>query len=106
MFARFRSVQTDFRSMRKAACIARMAQPCGTEMAMTSTPLHLSTVTPRCCQVMPHRMPVSMDGTPGADGARRRYVLPVPANLRTAREAVAWTYGMSDRQYAGLQLRT
>lgn len=47
-----------------------------------------------------------MDGTPGPNGARRRYVLPVPANLRTAREAVAWTYGMSDRQYAGLQLRT
>ena len=27
-------------------------------------------------------------------------------DMRTAREAVAWTYGMSEQQYAGLELRT
>jgi hypothetical protein len=47
-----------------------------------------------------------VDGTLGPNGAPRRYVLPVPADLRTAREAVAWTYGLSGAQYAGLQLRT
>ena len=47
-----------------------------------------------------------VDGTPEANGACRHYVIPVPANLRTAREAVAWTYGLSAAEYAGLQLRT
>ena len=47
-----------------------------------------------------------VDGTPGPDGTYRHYVLPVPTNLRTAREAVAWTYGLSGAQYAGLEIRT
>jgi hypothetical protein len=34
-----------------------------------------------------------VDGTPGPDGQCKHYVLPVPTNLRTAREAVAWAYG-------------
>jgi hypothetical protein len=47
-----------------------------------------------------------MDGTPLADGARRRYVLRVPSHLKTAREAAAWTYGLTAGQYAKLELRT
>lgn len=47
-----------------------------------------------------------VDGSPGPDGVHKHYVLPVPTHLRTAREAVAWTYGLSAAQYAGLQLRT
>jgi hypothetical protein len=47
-----------------------------------------------------------IDGTIGPNGERRRCVLPVPANLRSAREAVAWAYGSSDQYDAGLQLRT
>ena len=47
-----------------------------------------------------------VDGTPGADGHYRRYIIAVPAGMRTAREAVAWTYGLTAEQYAGLQLRT
>ena len=46
------------------------------------------------------------NGTPEADGSRRHYWLRVPSRMRTAREAVAWTYGLSAEQYANLQLRT
>jgi len=46
------------------------------------------------------------NGTPEADGSRKRYVLRVPARMRTAREAVAWTYGFTAEQYAALELRT
>jgi len=47
-----------------------------------------------------------VDGTSEPNGTVRHYVIPVPAKLRTAREAVAWTYGLSAGAYAGLQLRT
>jgi hypothetical protein len=47
-----------------------------------------------------------MDGTSGADGSRKRYVLRVPSSIGTAREAVAWTYGLTEAQYARLELRT
>ena len=47
-----------------------------------------------------------VNGTAEADGSRKRYVLRVPSRMRTAREAVAWTYGLTAEQYAGLQLRT
>jgi hypothetical protein len=47
-----------------------------------------------------------VDGTAGANGIYRHYVIPVPAKLHTAREAVAWTYGLSGAEYARLQLRT
>jgi hypothetical protein len=30
----------------------------------------------------------------------------VPAHLRTAREAVAWTYGLRTKAYANLVMRT
>jgi hypothetical protein len=46
------------------------------------------------------------DGTAERDGSRKRYFLRVPASMRTAREAVAWTYGVSPEQYARLELRT
>ncbi len=47
-----------------------------------------------------------INATPEPDGTRRHFFLQVPANLRTARDAVAWTYGMRPDAYAGLVLRT
>lgn len=38
-------------------------------------------------------------------GTGREFVLPVPPNMKTAREANAWTYGMSSREYRP-QVRT
>jgi hypothetical protein len=40
-----------------------------------------------------------LNGTPEADGTRKRYFLQVPANMRSAREAVAWTYGLPEQRY-------
>jgi hypothetical protein len=40
-----------------------------------------------------------INGTPGEDGTRKRYFLQVPANMRSAREAVAWTYGLPEQRY-------
>lgn len=47
-----------------------------------------------------------MNGTPEPDGSRKRYFLQVPPNMLTARSAVAWTYGLTARQYRGLLMRT
>jgi hypothetical protein len=47
-----------------------------------------------------------VNGTPEPDGTFKRYILQVPSTVRTAREAVAWTYGMTEREYAQLSLRT
>jgi hypothetical protein len=47
-----------------------------------------------------------VDGTPQPDGTPKRYFLTVPARMRTAREAVAWTYGLTAEQYGALELRT
>ncbi|OAF17475.1 hypothetical protein AYJ54_04805 [Bradyrhizobium centrolobii] len=47
-----------------------------------------------------------INATPEPDGTRRHFFLQVPANLRTAREAVAWTYGMRAEAYAQLVQRT
>ncbi len=47
-----------------------------------------------------------INGTPEPDGSRKRYFLQVPPNMLTARSAVAWTYGMTARQYRGLSRRT
>jgi hypothetical protein len=47
-----------------------------------------------------------INGTPGPDGNRRHYFLQVPPHMRTPREAVAWTYGMSEDDYARLTRRT
>ena len=47
-----------------------------------------------------------VNGTAEADGSRKRYFLRVPSAMRTPREAVAWTYGLTADQYASLKLRT
>lgn len=39
------------------------------------------------------------NSTPEPDGSRRRYMLRVPPEVRTAREAVAWTFGMRADEY-------
>jgi hypothetical protein len=46
------------------------------------------------------------DGTPAPDGSRKRHFLRVPSSIGSAREAVAWTYGLSAEQYAALETRT
>jgi hypothetical protein len=40
------------------------------------------------------------NSTPEPDGSTKQYFLRVPPNVRTAREAVAWTFGMSEDDYA------
>lgn len=40
-----------------------------------------------------------VNGTPEPDGTYRHYFLQVPPTVRTPREAVAWSYGLSERQY-------
>ena len=47
-----------------------------------------------------------INGSAEADGSRKRYFLRVPSRIRTAREAVAWTYGLTGEQYAKLEMRT
>ncbi len=40
-----------------------------------------------------------VNSTPEPDGTRRTYFLRVPPRIRTAREAVAWTFSMSPAEY-------
>jgi len=40
-----------------------------------------------------------INGSPEPDGSYKRYFLQVPPTVRTPREGVAWTYGLSERQY-------
>lgn len=40
------------------------------------------------------------DATPGPNGKPSRYFLRVPPYMRTAKEAVAWTFGLSWRDYS------
>jgi hypothetical protein len=40
------------------------------------------------------------NSTPEADGTHKRYLLRVPPSITTAREAVAWTFGMSEQDYS------
>jgi hypothetical protein len=47
-----------------------------------------------------------INATPEPDGTRKHFFLQVPANLHTAREAVAWTYGLRANIYAQLVVRT
>jgi hypothetical protein len=47
-----------------------------------------------------------INATPEPDGTRKHFFLQVPPNLQTAREAVAWTYGMRPEVYARLVART
>jgi hypothetical protein len=46
-----------------------------------------------------------VNSTPEPDGRRRRYELRVPPGMRTALEAVAWTFGLSPRDYAERMVR-
>jgi len=39
------------------------------------------------------------NATPEPDGTVRQYVLRVPPTMTTAREAVAWTFGMDAEEY-------
>lgn len=47
-----------------------------------------------------------VNGTADQNGSHKHYFLRVPSRMRSAREAVAWTYGLTAEQYAGLTLRT
>lgn len=47
-----------------------------------------------------------VNGSPEPDGSYKHYYLQVPPTMRTAREAVAWTYGLSERAYSALKVRT
>lgn len=40
------------------------------------------------------------NSTPEPDGTYRRYMLRVPSTMKTAKEAVAWTFGMTEKQYS------
>jgi hypothetical protein len=44
-------------------------------------------------------MVVVTNSTPEPDGSRRRYWLRVPPDTRSAREAVAWTFGLAPEEY-------
>ena len=46
----------------------------------------------------PLRVVEVVNSTPEPDGTHRRYLLRVPPTTRTAREAVAWTFGFDDPQ--------
>jgi hypothetical protein len=46
-----------------------------------------------------HTMVEVEDGSVRIDGTRRRYFLRVPPRTRSAREAVAWSYGLTAEQY-------
>ncbi|WP_024512400.1 DUF6745 domain-containing protein [Bradyrhizobium sp. ARR65] len=47
-----------------------------------------------------------INATPEPDGTHKHFFLQVPANIQTAREAVAWTYGMRADEYANVVVRT
>ena len=47
-----------------------------------------------------------INATAEPDGTHRHYFLQVPTNIQTAREAVAWTYGMQADEYSKLVART
>lgn len=46
------------------------------------------------------------NGTPEPDGTYRQYFLQVPPTVRSARQAVAWTYGLTEHEYTALRQRT
>jgi len=46
-----------------------------------------------------------VNGSPEPDGTFRHYFLQVPATVRSAREGVAWTYGLTEHRYR-LAVRT
>lgn len=46
------------------------------------------------------------NGSPEPDGSYRHYFLTVPPTVRSARQGVAWTYGLAEHEYRYLRLRT
>jgi hypothetical protein len=44
-----------------------------------------------------------LDGTPQADGTRKKYFLRVPPNLKNCLRAVSWTFGMTPKEYKELE---
>lgn len=46
------------------------------------------------------------NGTAEPDGTYRQYFLQVPPTVRSARQAVAWTYGLTEHEYTALRQRT
>ena len=55
---------------------------------------------------VPTRVLLATNGSPERDGTRRRYGLPVPADVPTAVHAAAWTYGLTGDQYLTMNRRT
>ena len=47
----------------------------------------------------PIRVVQVVNATPEKDGSSRHYFLRVPPHVRTAREAVAWTFGLDASEY-------
>ncbi len=47
-----------------------------------------------------------INATPEQNGTRKHFFLQVPGHIRTARAAVAWTYGLRTRAYTRLTTRT
>jgi hypothetical protein len=43
-----------------------------------------------------------INSTPEPDGSRRTYFLRVPPDTETAREGVAWTFGLTPEEYQPL----
>lgn len=43
------------------------------------------------------------NSTPEPDGTYKHYILRVPPRMQTAREAVAWTFGLREHEYAPMQ---
>ena len=41
-----------------------------------------------------------VNSTPEPDGPRRTYFLRVPPDTQTAREGVAWTFGLTEEDYS------
>jgi hypothetical protein len=54
----------------------------------------------------PARVLLVTNGSAERDGNRRRYGLPVPADVPTAVHAAAWTYGLTGDQYLTMNRRT
>jgi len=54
-------------------------------------------------KTLPDGQPICLveviDKTPEADGSHKKYHLCVPPNVTSAREAVAWTFGLSAQEY-------
>jgi hypothetical protein len=77
--------------MSATACTAPTARRSSTPMAGVSTP-----GTGCASLVLVH----VTNATPEPDGSQRSFFLRVPPDMQRARQAVAWTFGKSEREYA------